>query len=154
MPEDIRDRINRVEWNQEKQEERLNQGAQSFSDVRQAVEDTKASVHHLRDELQRVSAPKPIPWTWVAGFAFSALMVAGSVLWTFAQYPDDQDFKAAQKVNAKAHMEIDAELGGLEEAQGELATEQRLIQQSQKNQAESLESIDGKIDRLLEPRHR
>jgi len=151
VSEDLKARVSKVEWTQERQEERLNQGAESFSDVRQSVDDLKGAVHKLHGKIQAVRAPRPVPWTWVAGFGFSVVVAFSGILWTLAQYPDGEAFGEAQEVNAKAHKSLDVELDGLKAAQNGLATEQKLSKQSLDTQAASLKSIDRKLDRLLLP---
>lgn len=147
-------RLLRLEWKAEEQEKRLEQGANAFADVRDGLEEMKKSIHNLHGKLQKAEAPRPFPWPWVVGFAFTAIMTAGGLLWAFAQYPDEEDFSAAQKVNTAAHRGLDAEMDGLKDSQVTLATEQRLIKQSQANQDASLKSIDKKLDEALTRRNR
>lgn len=133
----------------------MSQGAETFSNLKQSVEDLNKSVHALSIDVQAAKAPKPFPWTWMAGFMFSALMVAASVIWTFAQYPDDQDFAEAKGEAAKAHKELDKEMDSIKSTQAAVVTEQRLIKHEAASQGKAIKSIDGKIDLLLlSPRER
>ena len=144
-PDAINDRINRLEWNAERQEERMNMGSESFADVRQSLNESRETIHKLNRRVEEATGPRPVDWKWIAGFGLTIVCVAASAIWAFAKYPDASDFSLAQKANVKAHRAIDHELNSLR-------TEQALNQQTLTAQEKSLDSIDGKLDQLLLPR--
>jgi len=137
LPEPLHDKVNRLAWRQEQTDARMNQGDTAFSELRQ-------SIHTMNLDIQSAKAPKPFPWTWLAGFMLSVLLVTGTTIWTFAKYPDDKDFAETKKESASAHERLTKEMSSV-------VTEQRLIKQTQGVQKESLKKIDGKLDLLLMP---
>lgn len=132
MPDEIEQRLSRVEWNQERQEERLDQGAEAFSTVRQSLTDMADDMHKMSREFQQAIAPRPLPWKWLIPFALALLGSGAGAVWTLARYPDRTEFADVQKANQASHEAMQQSLGDLEASQ-----------------ATSMDKIDGKLDALL-----
>ena len=139
----LRERMAKAEWRHEAMEERLSQGAESFSDLRASIGEVRNDLKAAHERFSEALQPKPTPVWKSAGLAFSVLCVATTVVWMLARYPDRDEFNQAQKANAQAHDDLDDDLDTVR-------TDQRLIKASQESQDKSLGKIDRKLDKLLE----
>ena len=147
----LRERMAKAEWRHEAMEERLSQGAESFSDLRNSITEVRKDLKQAHEKFTEAMAPKPIPVWKVAGIALTVCTLAASVVWMFARYPDRAEFNQAQKEHTEAHKELEGDLDEVRATQRDLATDQRLIKASQETTKESLDKIDRKLDKLLEP---
>lgn len=147
----IRERIQRVEWTQEQQDQRLSQGAGAFSDLRQSIADVREDIHKAHSAFQKAQAPRPIQWWKVAALGVSLASMAVTVIWMLARYPDRGEFVDAQRANSGAHKDLEKDLERLKESQTSINTQQQLIKASQESSDRSLQKIDHKLDKLLTP---
>ena len=133
MPEKtLQERVSHVEWTQEHQEKRLNEGAGAFSKIRQALDDMTEDIHKMSREIQASQAPQALPWRWIAAFSFTLLCAFGGGVWTLARYPDRTEFTEVQKTNQASHKAMQDSLGDLKESQDS-----------------SMSKIDSKLGRIL-----
>jgi predicted nucleic acid-binding Zn-ribbon protein len=149
--QNLRERMAKTEWKVEAVDNRLSQGAESFSDLRNSIGAVRQDLKEAHERFTEAVAPKPTPIWKILGLAFSALCVATTVVWMLARYPDRSEFTEAQKLNNAAHEDLEDDMDQVRNAQQDLATDQRLIKASQANADKSLGKIDGKLDKLLEP---
>ena len=133
VDDQLEKRITRVEWMQERQEERLDQGAEAFSTVRQTLADMAEDTHRMSRDFQAAIAPSPLPWRWLAAFGFTVLCAFAGGVWTLARYPDRAEFVEVQKSNNASHKAMQDSLGSM-----------------RKDQDSSLSAIDEKLDALLD----
>lgn len=142
VPDDTSHRLHRLEWNQEQQGERLNAGAEAFSDVRQSISSMTDDIHKMSKDIQAAAAPKALPWKWLAVFGFTILCAFAGGVWTIARYPDRTEFVEVQKANHASHVSMEASLVEVEKAQALMVT-------SQDDSTAALGEIDTKLGKLL-----
>jgi len=152
--QNLRERLAKTEWKVEAVDDRLSQGAESFSDLRNSIGAVRQDLKEAHERFSAALAPKPIPVWKAAGVVFGILCTAITVVWTLASYPDRGEFNEAQKQNSTAHEDLEDDMDLVRDSQRNLATDQRLIKASQESTDKSLGKIDGKLDKLLEPRPR
>ena len=131
---DIRERLSRVEWNQEHQEKRLNEGSEAFSDVRRSLADITDSVHRMTADITAATAPRALPWKWISAFAFTLMCAFSGGVWALARYPDRAEFREVQTENHASHKAMEMSLGAVET--------------SQALQVQSIDEIDKKIGKI------
>ena len=149
--QNLRERLAKTEWKVEAVDDRLSQGAESFSDLRNSIGAVRQDLKEAHERFTEALAPKATPIWKILGLAFSALCVATTVVWMLARYPDRSEFNEAQKANSAAHEDLEDDLDQVRDTQQNLAVDQRLIKASQESTDKSLTKIDGKLDKLLEP---
>jgi len=147
----LRERMSKVEWQTEQVGERLGQGAESFSDLRNSIGEVRKDIKEAHEKFQEAIKPKPMPTWKVAAFAFSVLCVAATVIWMFARYPDRDEFNKAKAEEAMEIKSVVDKVDDLEDKQTEIRTTQQLIKGSVDRQEKAQEKIDSKLDRLLDP---
>ncbi len=137
----LRERVSKVEWQMESIGERLNKGAESFSDVRASIGDVRKDIKEAHEHFQAAVKPKPMPIWKILGMGFSILCVVATVIWMFARYPDRVEFKA-----------VEDEIDVVKSRQIEMGAEQKLIKSSVDRQERTQEKIETKLNKLLEKR--
>lgn len=158
---ELKERVNRAEWNAEKIADRLSEGAKSFGEMRESLKEVRKDLREAHEKWQEAMKPKPIQTWRIAGFVFTLLVTAGSFVWMFAKYPDREEFNKAKAASLEKIEGIDAkmdeqvktvteDIGALRERQQSMLTDQTLIKDSVVRQEKSQDKIDQKIDRLLE----
>jgi len=145
----LRERVSKVEWQTETIGERLGQGAESFSDLRNSIGEVRKDIKEAHDKFTEAIAPKPMPTWKIAGFGFSVVCVVGGLIWMFARYPDRAEFNKAGEDVAKEIKAVEATVDDLKDKQGDMGTEQKLIKGSVDRQEKAQEKMDAKLDRLL-----
>jgi hypothetical protein len=119
-----------VEWEVEQIQQRLKDGATTFSALRD-------SVAELKDEIR----PKPIRLALGLVGAFTAVL---GVVWAAARYPDREEFDAARR-------KTEDKLYDLDRRSIEAAGEQQLIKRDVADIAKGQAAIEDKLDRALAP---
>jgi len=152
--QNLRERLAKNEWRVENVDDRLSQGAEAFSDLRNSIGEVRKDLATAHERFQEALKPKPIPVWKAGGLVFGVLCTAITVVWMFARYPDRGEFNEAQKTNMKAHEDLEDDLVKVRDTQQVLGTDQRLIKASQEATNETMGKIDSKLDKLLEPERR
>jgi predicted nucleic acid-binding Zn-ribbon protein len=154
----FQERLMKAEWKIEEQDKRLSQGAGTFSDIRSSIAELKEDVHSIHNKFEKTNAkwaemlaPKPIPvWKVVTG-TFGIFVFVGSLIWAFARYPDRDEYEEDQTKTEQAQKRLEEDLDVVKEKQSEIKADQRLIKESVERQEKAQESIDTKLDQLLQP---
>lgn len=135
-----------MEWQQESIDKRLNEGAETFSEVRQSIKD-------IHEQLK----PKPIPMWKVASFALTIMLLVGAWIWQAARYPDRDEFNEARQTGEAKTDLVQIEVTHLKLEQVKMQSNISQIKSSQARTERDVGEIKSDIKSLMatpQPRRR
>jgi len=149
------ERVAKVEWRTEAIDERLAQGAEAFSDLRNSMADVRSDIQQAHDRFQEAIQPKPMAVWKIAGLVLTVVVLVSSWIWQAAKYPNREEFNASKQESQLSQEKLSDEIDSVKLKQAEIRTDQMLIKDSVQRQEKAQEKIDYKLDKLLEaPRSR
>ena len=147
---DLRDRVQKVEWENGAIKQRLDDGAGSFAEVRGSLKEIKMDIAEVHEKFHAATKPKPIPMWKIAGMSITIITMLGGFIWMLAKYPDREEFNQSRRDQSQKVEDVEEEIEVVRERQNEIRSDQKLIKSSVERQEKVQEKIDSKLDRLIE----
>ena len=145
----LHERTRELEWWRKDIQRRLQEGAQSFDDLRKAV----AVVDKRVSDVDKKTQPHPKPLWVILSFCVTVAMIIASIAWTAGHYPSRGEFDSLKDHVTKMEVHFTEEIGNLKVTVAEM----KGIVGSVKEGVARVESVQkdnsDKLDRLLD-RHR
>ena len=137
----IHERVRELEWWRKDIQRRLQEGAQSFDELRRAV-----------NSVDKKLQPRPKPLWTILGFGLTLLTIIVGAAWAAAHYPNRGEFDSLKDHSVKMELHFTDEIGNLKVEMAEL----KGIVDSVKDGVRRVESAQkdnsDKLDRLLDRR--
>jgi uncharacterized damage-inducible protein DinB len=130
----LHERVRELEWWRKDIQRRLQEGAQSFDDLRKAIR------------------PQPKPLWVIFSFALTVAMIITGAIWTAAHYPNRNEFDSLKDHVVKMELHFTDEIGNLKVGMAELKGTVDTIKDSTRRVESAQKDNSDKLDRLLDRR--
>ena len=137
----LHERVRELEWWRKDIQRRLQEGAQSFDELRRAV-------NAVDKKLQ--PRPKPV-WT-ILGFGLTLLTIIIGVAVTAGRYPNRAEFDSLKSNVAKMELHFTDEIGNLKVEMAELKGTVGAVKEGVQRVESAQKDNSDKLDRLLDRR--
>lgn len=143
----IGERVSRIEWEQESIRERLNAGAETFSEMTQSQKE-------LHEQIREARKPVPTPWWKIVGLMVGVLSMILVWVWYAAKYPNRDEFNNARQQNTERAKTLERGLQQLKLEQVQIKSDVRSIKDSQSRTEKHVDEIKKDIKAMARPRRR
>ena len=151
--EELRSRVQRLEWESEQNRQRLKEGADSFTALRDSIQEQREALNEAHKKWTKqwieATSPKPINIKSVIAIGITIAMIIGGWIWSLARYPDREEFNAAQKSFETETRLVKEDVEEVKVEQIRLSNEVRYIRDSVERQERRQEQLDQKLDKAL-----